>query len=146
MPVRCHCGASTPDLTAYRRHQRLFHRPRNTSARPFLGLTVAQGAAASIRRMKSWLPVKNSHQRAFRTWDDVLRYCCAAARGDYPGYSALHDIVDANMLTPFADTICAMSERTRDRWTAWANAVTDEAHRRIMAECRRKGFLKARVR
>ena len=89
-------------------------------ASAFRGMSVAQGA---------------DHVMSQLTPDQVA-YAADPARGEYRGFAALHDKVDANMLLPFADEddLLATDDAWADEfaeWTSFANAVADEVSRRI---------------
>ncbi len=59
-----------------------------------------------------------------------IGYAADPARGEYRGFAALHDRMDANMLLPFADDAAADDMAN---YLPFANAVMDEVSRRILA-------------
>lgn len=89
-------------------------------AAAFHGMSVAQGA---------------DHVMSQLSKDDIA-YAADPARGEFRGFAALHDRMDANMLLPFADDpdVLANDDTWADehaKWTSFANAVMDEVSRRV---------------
>lgn len=62
---------------------------------------------------------------------EQIEYAADPERGQYRGFAALHDLMDANMLIPFAEG--GMADENRDEFFLFANAVMDEVSRRIIA-------------
>jgi hypothetical protein len=86
----------------------------------FHGMSVSQGAVHVMSQLSK----------------DDIAYAADPARGEYRGFAALHDRMDANMLLPFADDpdVLADDDTWADeyaKWTSFANAVMDEVSRRI---------------
>ena len=86
----------------------------------YRGMSVAQGADHVMSQLTP----------------DQIAYAADPARGEYRGFAALHDEMDANMLLPFADDpdVLADDDTWADehaKWTSFANAVMDEVSRRI---------------
>jgi len=79
------------------------------------GMSVAQGADHVMSQLTS----------------ANIAYAADPARGQYRGFAALHDIMDANMLLPFAEDEDLLAFA---KWTNFANAVMDEVSRRILAQ------------
>ena len=84
------------------------------------GMSVAQGADQVMSKLAP----------------DQVAYAADPARGEYRGFAALHDLLDANMLLPFADDVDLLADDDEwptayAEWQTFANAVMDEVSRRI---------------
>lgn len=63
-----------------------------------------------------------------------IEYAADPARGEYRGFAALHDRMDANMILPFAeDDFIWTDDGISGEYMSFANAVSDEVSRRILA-------------
>lgn len=61
-----------------------------------------------------------------------IKYAADPSRGEYRGFAALHDIMDANMILPFAEDDSLDDAGRTDEYVLFANAVSDEVSRRIL--------------
>ena len=82
----------------------------------FRSMTVEKGADAVMAQLSA----------------DDINYAAHPARGEFAGFAALHDRMDANMILPFAEELDFDDERETDSYLGWANAVMDEVSRRIV--------------
>ncbi len=89
------------------------------SATVFQGMSVSEGADFVMAQLSR----------------EDLEYAADSARGEYRGFAALHDRMDANMLLPFADDDSTWTDGIISEHVAFvtfANAVMDEVSRRIL--------------
>lgn len=90
------------------------------SAPTFQGMGVAEGAELVMANLSR----------------DDIEYAADTARGEYRGFAALHDRMDANMILPFADegdSIWTDDGGISEEYASFANAVSDEVTRRILS-------------
>lgn len=88
------------------------------SAPTFQGMGVAEAAGLVMAELSR----------------EDIEYATDPARGEYRGFAALHDRMDANMILPFADTDAADDMAN---YLPFANAVMDEVSRRMEVEAGR---------
>lgn len=90
------------------------------SAAAFRGMSVAQGAAFVMSQLSP----------------EQVAYAADPARGEFRGFAALHDLLDANTTLPFYDVAEGGVDQEDDAgeaaWLAFAHAVMDEVDRRII--------------
>lgn len=87
---------------------------RDNQLRNYRGMSIGSGADEVISHLS----------------DNDITYAKDPARGHYAGFAALHDLMDANMILPFAtDTDCVANDTA---YLVFCNRVMAEVTRRIM--------------
>lgn len=92
---------------------------------------AAGGAPAAFRDMSV---AQGADHVMSQLAPDQVAYAADPARGEYRGFAALHDLLDANMLLPFADDLLEDDDEWPAeymKWQVFADAVMDEVSRRI---------------
>ncbi len=83
----------------------------------FQGMGVAEGAEFVMAQLSR----------------EDIEYAADPARGEYRGFAALHDRMDANMILPFVDDDSVWTDGgISEEYASFANAVSDEVGRRIL--------------
>jgi len=88
----------------------------SSASSAFYGMSVSEGADFVMANLSR----------------EDIEYAADPARGEYRGFAALHDRMDANMILPFADDDSTWTDTDNGEYAVFANAVMDEVSRRIL--------------